>query len=133
MLSDGKLLFKDMNSATGNLTIKSRGTVELAQQRFKIIADTRVNGSRTSASGCSVNKRLQNRSLPFICSGSFDQGGNTNCKPDDNLIRDLLKGSVYEQLGEKLFKTPVTSDGSEEQQSDPLKSLLKGIFDKNLK
>lgn len=132
-LSDGKLLFKDMNSATGNLTIKSRGTLELAQQRFKIIADTRVNGSRTSASGCSVNKRLQNRSLPFICSGSFDQGGNTSCKPDDNLIRDLLKGSVYEQLGEKLFKTPVTSDGNEEQQSDPLKSLLKGIFNKNLK
>lgn len=132
-LSDGKLLFKDMNTATGNLSIKSRGTVELAQQRFKIIADTRVNGSKTSASGCSVNKRLQNRSLPFICSGSFDQGGKTSCKPDDNLIRDLLKGSVYEQIGEQLFKRPVTTDGDEEQQGDPLKSLLKGIFEKNLK
>ena len=130
-LNDGKLLFKDMNSATGNLSIKSRGTVELAQQRFKIIADTRVNGSKTSASGCSVNKRLQNRSLPFICTGSFDQGGKTSCKPDDNLIRDLLKGSVYEQIGEQLFKTPVTTDGEEQPQSDPLKSLLKGIFDKN--
>lgn len=130
-LSDGKLLFKDMNSATGNLSIKSRGTVELAQQRFKIIADTRVSGSKTSASGCSVNKRLQNRSLPFICSGSFDQDGKTSCKPDDNLIRDLLKGSVYEQIGEQLFKTPVTTDGEEQPQSDPLKSLLKGIFDKN--
>ena len=130
-LSDGKLLFKDMNSATGNLSIKSRGTVELAQQRFKIIADTRVNGSKTSASGCSVNKRLQNRSLPFICSGSFDQDGKTSCKPDDNLIRDLLKGSVYERIGEQLFKTPVTTDGEEQPQSDPLKSLLKGIFDKN--
>ena len=130
-LNDGKLLFKDMNSATGNLSIKSRGTVELAQQRFKIIADTRVNGSKTSASGCSVNKRLQNRSLPFICSGSFDQDGKTSCKPDDNLIRDLLKGSVYERIGEQLFKTPVTTDGEEQPQSDPLKSLLKGIFDKN--
>ena len=132
-LSDGKLLFKDMNTATGNLSIKSRGTVELAQQRFKIIADTRVNGSKTSVSGCSVNKRLQNRSLPFICSGSFDQGGKISCKPDDNLIRDLLKGSVYEQIGEQLFKSPVTTDGVEEQQGDPLKSLLKGIFEKNLK
>ena len=130
-LNDGKLLFKDMNSATGNLSIKSRGTVELAQQRFKIIADTRVNGSKTSASGCSVNKRLQNRSLPFICSGSFDQDGKTSCKPDDNLIRDLLKGSVYERIGEQLFKNPVTTDGEEQPQSDPLKSLLKGIFDKN--
>ena len=132
-LSDGKLLFKDMNSATGNISIKSRGTVELAQQRFNITADTRVNGSKTSATGCSINKRLQNRSLPFICRGSFDQGGKTSCKPDDNLIRDLLKGSVYEQIGEQLFKTPVTTDGDKEQQSDPLKSLLKGIFEKNLK
>jgi len=47
------------------------------------------------------------------------------------LIRDLLKGSVYEQIGEQLFKTPVTTDGEEQPQSDPLKSLLKGIFDKN--
>lgn len=130
-ISGGKLLFKDMNTATGNISIKSRGTVQFAQQRFSLIADTRVNGRKTSASGCSVNKTLQNRNLPFVCSGSFDQNGKTSCKPDDNLIRDLLKGSVYEQIGEQLFKTPVTTDGEEEQQSDPLKSLLKGIFDKN--
>ena len=120
-----------MNTATGNISIKSRGTVQFAQQRFSLIADTRVNGRKTSASGCSVNKTLQNRNLPFVCSGSFDQNGKTSCKPDDNLIRDLLKGSVYEQIGEQLFKTPVTTDGEKEQQSDPLKSLLKGIFDKN--
>ena len=132
-LSDGTLLFSDMKTRTGNLAISARGTVKLAQQRFSLIADTRVNGGTTSTAGCSVNKRLQNRSLPFVCSGSFSQNGKTRCKPDDNLIRDLLKGSVYEQLGEQLFKTPVTTDGDTEQQSDPLKSLLKGIFEKNLK
>jgi len=132
-LSDGTLLFSDMKTRTGNLAISARGSVKLAQQRFSLIADTRVNGGTTSTAGCSVNKRLQNRSLPFVCSGSFSQNGKTRCKPDDNLIRDLLKGSVYEQLGEQLFKTPVTTDGDTEQQSDPLKSLLKGIFEKNLK
>jgi AsmA protein len=132
-LSDGTLLFSDMKTRTGNLAISARGSVKLAQQRFSLIADTRVNGGTTSTTGCSVNKRLQNRSLPFVCSGSYSQNGKTRCKPDDDLIRDLLKGSVYEQLGEQLFKTPVTTDGDTEQQSDPLKSLLKGIFEKNLK
>ena len=132
-LSDGKLRFSDMKTSTGNLAIDARGRVKLAEQRFNVIASTRVNGSTTSASGCSVNKRLQNRSLPFVCKGSFEQGGKTSCKPDEKLIRELLQGSVYEQIGEQLFKTPVTTDGDEEQQSDPFKSLLKGIFEKNLK
>jgi hypothetical protein len=79
-----------------------------------------------------VNKRLQNRSLPFVCSGSFEQGGKTSCKPDDKLIKDLLKGSVYAQLGEQLFKTPVATDGGEKQ-TDPLKRLFKGIIEKNLR
>ena len=130
-LGDGKLLFTDMKTSTGNLAVLARGTVKLAEQRFSLIADTNVNGSTTSANGCSVNKRLQNRSLPFVCNGSFGQDGKTSCKPDDNLIKDLLKGSVYEQIGEQLFGTPATTDGDEEQQSDPLKSLLKGIFEKN--
>ena len=131
-LAGGKLLFSDMKTATGNIAIAARGSVRLAEKRYSLIADTRVNGTTTSASGCSVNKRLQNRSLPFICTGSFEQDGTTSCKPDEKLIRDLLKGSIYEQLGEQLFKTPVTTDGDKEQQSDPLKSLLKGIFEKNL-
>ncbi len=131
-LAGGKLLFSDMKTATGNIAIAARGSVRLAEKRYSLIADTRVNGTTTSASGCSVNKRLQNRSLPFVCTGSFEQDGTTSCKPDEKLIRDLLKGSIYEQLGEQLFKTPVTTDGDKEQQSDPLKSLLKGIFEKNL-
>jgi len=132
-LGDGKLLIRDLTTATGNLSITSRGTVQLAQKRFNITANTRVNGSSTSASGCSVNKRLQNRNLPFVCTGSYNQSGKTSCKPDENLIKDMLKGSVYEKLGEQLFNTPATEDGDDQQQSDPLKSLLKGIFEQNLK
>ena len=131
-LGEGKLSFNDLKTSTGNLAIAARGSVKLAQQHFSLVADTRVNGSTTSASGCSVNKRLQNRSLPFVCSGSFEQGGKTSCKPDDKLIKDLLKGSVYEQLGEQLFATPVTTDGGEKQ-TDPLKRLFKGIIEKNLR
>lgn len=135
-LDDGKVLIRDLKTATGNLSISGRGTVQLLLKRYSVTANTRVNASTTSASGCTVNKSLRNRNLPFICSGSFDADGKTNCKPDDSLVRDFLKGSIFQQLGGQLFDTPVTekeSSDQEEQETDPLKSLLKGILEKKLK
>jgi len=83
-----------------------------------------------------VNTSLRNRNLPFICTGSYDADGKTNCKPDDSLVRDFLKGSIFQQLGGQLFDTPVTNKDSseqEEQQTDPLKNLLKGVLERKLK
>lgn len=133
-LNNGKVLIRDLETGTGNLSINGRGTVQLLLKRYSITANTRVNGSTTSPAGCSVNKSLRNRNLPFICTGSYDTNGKTNCKPDDSLVRDFLKGSVFEQLGGQLFDTPVTDKDSDgEQEQDPFKNLLKGILEKKLK
>lgn len=137
-LDRGKLLIRDLKTATGNLSISGRGTVQLPLKRYSITANTRVNGSTTSATGCSVNKSLRNRNLPFICTGSFDTDGKTNCKPDDSLMRDFLKGNIFQQLGGQLFDTPATVGDSgdsenQERETDPLKSLLKGVLEKKLK
>jgi AsmA protein len=133
-LDDGKVLIRDLKTATGNLSISGRGTVQLLLKRFSVTANTRVNASTTSPSGCSVNKSLRNRNLPFICTGSFDVDGKTNCKPDDGLVRDFLKGNIFQQLGGQLFDTPVTEkDSGDQQEADPLKSLLKGVLEKKLK
>jgi len=133
-LGNGKVLIRDLETATGNLSISGRGTVQLLLKRFSLTANTRVNGTTTSPSGCSVNKSLRNRDLPFICSGSYEVGGKTNCKPDDSLVREFLKGSIFQQLGGQLFDTPVTEKNSGDQpEADPLKSLLKGVLEKKLK
>jgi len=135
-LKNGKVLIRDLKTATGNLSISGRGTVQLLLKRYSVTANTRVNASTTSASGCSVNTSLRNRNLPFICTGSYDVDGKTNCKPDDSLVRDFLKGSIFQQLGGQLFDTPVTEKDSseqEEQQTDPLKNLLKGVLERKLK
>jgi AsmA protein len=133
-LGNGKVLIRDLETATGNLTISGRGTVQLLLKRYSLTANTRVNGTTTSPSGCSVNKSLRNRDLPFICSGSYEVGGKTNCKPDDSLVREFLKGSIFQQLGGQLFDTPVTEKNSGDQpEADPLKSLLKGVLEKKLK
>jgi AsmA protein len=133
-LDNGKVLIKDLKTATGNLSISGRGTVQLLLKRYSVTANTRVNATTTSPSGCSVNESLRNRNLPFICTGSFDVDGKTNCKPDDGLVRDFLKGSIFQQLGGQLFDTPVTEkDSGDQQEADPLKSLLKGVLEKKLK
>jgi AsmA protein len=131
-LDKGNLLLSDLKTATGNIAIAAKGTVELLPKRFSLTANARVNGATTGPNGCPVNKKLQNRNLPFICSGSFDGSGKTSCKPDQKLINDLLKNTVLENLGKQLFKTPVTVDGKEEE-PDPVKNLLKNIFEKNTK
>lgn len=132
----GKVQIRDLKTATGNLSINGRGTVQLLDKRYSVTANTRVNGTTTSPTGCSVNKSLRNRNLPFICSGSFDADGKTNCKPDDSLVRDFLKGSIFQQLGGQVFNTPITEKDNgdqQEQDADPFKSLLKGVLEKNLK
>ena len=133
-LNNGKVLIRDLETATGNLSISGRGTVQLLLKRYNLTANTRVNGTTTSPSGCSVNKTLRNRDLPFICSGSYEVDGKTNCKPDDSLVREFLKGSIFQQLGGQLFDTPVTEkDSGDQPEADPLKSLLKGVLEKKLK
>lgn len=120
-VADGKVLIKDLKTATGNLAINGRGTLQLLLKRYSITANTRVNGTTTSPTGCSVNKNLRNRDLPFICTGSFAAGGKTSCKPDDNLLRGLLKNNIFQQLGEQ------------SREKDPIKGLLRGVLEKNLK
>lgn len=135
-VANGKVQIKDLKTATGNLSIGGRGTVQLLLKRYSITANTRVNGTTTSPSGCSVNKSLRNRNLPFICTGSFDAGGKTSCKPDDSLVRSFLKDNVFQKLGEQLFDSPLSgseSGDSQQQDKDPIKGLLKGVLEKNLK
>ena len=110
------MLIRDLKTATGNLSISGRGTVQLLLKRYNLTANTRVNGTTTSPSGCSVNKTLRNRNLPFICTGSYDADGKTNCKPDDSLVQRFLKGSIFQQLGGQLFDTPVTKKISRQEQ-----------------
>ncbi len=120
-VANGKVLIEELKTTTGNLSINGRGTLQLLLKRFSINANTRVNGTTTSSSGCSVNKSLRNRDLPFICTGSFAADGKTSCKPDDNLLRGLLQNNIFQRLGEQ------------SQEKDPIKGLLRGVLEKNFK
>jgi len=99
-LSGGKLLLNDYSTGTGNLEIMGRGLVNLVKRQYQINASARVDQAVTSPTGCSVNQRLQNRQIPFICKGAFGQSnpGGLSCNPDEQLLRDLLKNTALEKL-----------------------------------
>jgi len=99
-LSGGKLLLNDYSTGTGNLEIMGRGSVNLVKRQYQINASARVDQAVTSPTGCSVNQRLQNRQIPFICKGAFGQSnpGGLSCNPDERLLRDILKNTALEKL-----------------------------------
>ena len=130
-LTGGRLLISDYNAATGNLTIDGNATVHMLEQSYDLKANMLLSSSTTSKDGCSVNRRLQNRPIPFICKGRFGQTNNSkstsaSCKPDERTLKDLLKNSAFEKLSEQLFKEP---DNNE----NPLQNLLQDLLQKNLK
>ena len=130
-VSQGKLSINEYSTGTGNLSIMGRGAVALLKGTYNIRANALLDGTTSSSNGCSVNKRLQNRQIPFICIGSFD-GGSTECKPDERVLKELLKNTALEALGGQLLKSRNNGSTSEEDNTDPLKSLLNDYLKRKL-
>ncbi|MGB2041773.1 MAG: AsmA family protein [Porticoccaceae bacterium] len=123
-LSDGKLLINNYSTGTGNLDIMGRGTIDLIKRQYRLNISARVDQPTSSATGCSINQRLQNRQIPFVCSGAFDQSNapGLSCKPDERLIKDLVKDSALEKL---LGTSRLQSQGTKESAKGLIRELLK--------
>lgn len=123
-LSDGKLLINNYSTGTGNLDIMGRGTIDLIKRQYRLNISARVDQPTSSATGCSINQRLQNRQIPFVCSSAFDQSNapGLSCKPDERLIKDLVKDSALEKL---LGTSRLQSQGTKESAKGLIRELLK--------
>lgn len=128
-LNRGNLDINEYSTATGNLDIIGRGSLNLAKQQYSLAANVLLNGAKTSSTGCSVNKRLQNRQIPFVCKGGLDQssGSGAYCTPDEKVLKSLLENTLLEELGDSLLKN------SSEDKTDPLKGLLNNLLKRKLK
>ena len=128
--TNGKLLVSDYTTGTGNLTLDGNATVDMLDKKYNLKAKALLNSATTSVNGCSVNSRLQNRTIPFICKGRFGQSANSKakpafCKPDERVLKDLLKNTALEKLGDQLFNSP-------DEEQNPLQNLFKELLKKNL-
>jgi AsmA protein len=128
--TNGKLLVSDYTTGTGNLTLDGNATVHMLDKKYDLKANVLLSSATTSVNGCSVNRQLQNRAIPFICKGRFSQSTNSKakpafCKPDERVLKDLLKNTALEKLGDQLFNSP-------DEEPNPLQNLFKELLKKNL-
>jgi len=130
--TNGKMLLTNMTTGTGNLKLSGQSQVQLVEQSYILNAKAVLAGATSSNSGCTVNKRLQNQVIPFVCKGSFganNSSGQSSCAPDQKVIRGLLKNSLLQQLGEKYLTTPNTEAPLN---GDSIQDALKGFLKKKL-
>lgn len=116
-LDKGQLIIADYQTGTGNISLSGKGSLDLLDQTYGVKNEVLVTQSKTSAQGCSINKRLQNRKIPFRCDGKL--GDTVSCKPDASLIKLFLPGARLDSLGDKVSKS-LGLDG----QGNPLKRLI---------
>ena len=129
-LGNGRLVVEPYATSSGNLSLEGVATLHMIKEFYTVKANMVLAGMTTSSTGCSVNSRLQNRVIPFICQGRFDDqasGNAVSCKPDGDFVKTLLKNTAFEKLGEKLLDI---SDSAED--GNPLEDLLKGFLNRKL-
>ena len=119
------LILDGVTSGIGNLALTSTGKVNLSAGTFNILAVTRLNGDRTSETGCVVEStKLRDRDIPLRCKDTFENAGAKSCLPDGNIVRQLAKDEIADKISEKLGdKIDLESDTGK-----AVDSLLKGIF-----
>src|SRR5690606_29294572 len=82
----------DYNTGVGNLKVRGDGTMLLADQSLASRVIGRLEGDRTSATGCAVkSKRVRDKDIPLLCEDTFADAGARSCKPDPDFVEDLLK------------------------------------------
>ena len=129
-LGNGRLVVDPYATSSGNLSLEGVATLHMIEEFYTVKANMVLAGMTTSSTGCSVNSRLQNRVIPFICQGRFDDqasGNAVSCKPDGDFVKTLLKNTAFEKLGEKLLNNSDSAEGG-----NPLEDLLKGFLNRKL-
>ncbi len=134
-----QLTLPGFTTGVGNLLVSGSGGANLEKETYDMLIKSRLNGDTTSETGCTVkSKTIQNRDIPFRCTGSFAENGGGNCLPDKQFINQLIQGKIQEKLIDKFLKptegTTQEGDTSGEstEQKDPkqqlMEGLLKGLF-----
>ncbi len=117
------LLLDNLSTGVGNLKITANGEVNLGAEAFNVLATARLNGDRTSASGCVVEStKLRDRDIPLRCKDTFARAGATSCRPDGDIVKKLATEKILEKIGEK--------SGLNEEAGKAVDELFKGLFNR---
>lgn len=88
-----------LTTAVGNLRLRASGTLDRDTRSYELLAATRLDGDRTSPSGCPVaSGRLRGRDIPLRCSGRLGELSGTLCAPDPQFVAGLVEDRVLDEL-----------------------------------
>ncbi len=117
------LVLDSYSTGVGNLTLRGNGVIDTQKEKFNLLVVSRLNGERTSETGCVVNNtRIRDRDIPLRCKDSFAAAGAKSCRPDGDIVKELLHSRLLEEVQKKT--------GMDQESSEALEGLLKGIFGK---
>ncbi len=117
------LVLDSYTTGVANLSLRGSGVIDTQKEKFNLLAVSRLHGERTSDTGCVVNNpRIRDRDIPLRCKDSFATAGAKSCRPDGDIVRELLHSRILEEVQKKT--------GMDQESSEALEGLLKGIFGK---
>ncbi|MBC6428681.1 MAG: AsmA family protein [Cellvibrionales bacterium] len=139
-VQNGLLHLHEIATGFGNLAVRGGGQLQLDNLEFDARLELRLQGDRTSAHGCSINRRLRDTPLPLRCRGKLNAGTAPSCALDSSVVGGLLQGQIKDAIQQKIGQRIERLLGSEtdEQESDtendtkkeadPVRDLLENLF-----
>ncbi len=139
---DQQITLPGFSTGIGNLAVSGNGSAHLAKETYDMLISAKLQGDTTSETGCTIkSKTVQNKAIPFRCTGSFAENGGGKCLPDKQFINQLIQGKIQEKLFDKFLKQPEkapATDGTTTEETTPaepvdpkqqlMEGLLKGLF-----
>lgn len=120
-LKGKQVLLDQYSTGLGNLSLKGQGLIDVGEERFNILAVTRLNGDTTSEQGCTVkSRRIRDKDIPIRCQDSFAKAGGNSCTPDGDFVRQIMQDEVLRNISKKT--------GLDKDSEEAVKGLLKGLF-----
>ncbi|MDG0968369.1 MAG: AsmA family protein [Porticoccaceae bacterium] len=93
---NGEVIFKSINTGTGNIKLQGNGRLNMLQQDYQIDVNASVEGPNSSSDGCAIDQQWQNRPIPFSCAGNYSTRTpqNLDCRPNVNIINTTTQRNM---------------------------------------
>jgi AsmA protein len=102
VIKDGIARIEKLNSGVSKLALSGTGKVNLNDDTFDVVINTRLAQADQDAMACNIsNTKLLNRDIPIRCRAAFDNVGATSCLPDFRIIEDIAKEKAKDKIDEK--------------------------------
>ena len=102
VIKDGIARIEKLNSGVTKLALSGNGKIDLNEDTFDVVINTRLAQADQNAMACKINNdKLLNRDIPIRCRAAFDKVGATSCLPDFRVIEDMAKEKAKDKIDEK--------------------------------